>query len=399
LNICWLIPDDRGGGVASVALSCVRQAHASGHQATLLLALASTGWLDHEDQEDFLVDSLGLEPPARDAPAAILQWLRAHPQDFLVLNGCEQADAVIPYLPCTVRAVYVVHDTARRYWAPALRHEAVLDAIVAVSHTVGKQFDKRLQNPSKLRVIHNGSRFAPRPKSVTGRASDMLLCCGDNPTKGAYDALRLWRRLAQAGFKGDLHWFGRMEPRFERRVRTLPENNRVHLYGRRARSEIFATATRCRVLLMLSRVEPFGMTTVEAMSMGCLPVAWDIDTGTREIVNHDENGFFTPLGDTAALLDTVLRAIEAQPKLGLAAMKRARSDFDEKTMWRGYAKLFTELEFRPLSIRPSAGQAPPDYFPKSRFFQRFPASWRASIRACVGRSPRLGYWLRDLRGL
>ena len=82
MRICWLISDDRGGGVASVALSCVRQAHASGHEATLLLVLSSTGWLDQEDQNDFLLDSLGLELPAKDAPAAILRWLQVHPQEF-----------------------------------------------------------------------------------------------------------------------------------------------------------------------------------------------------------------------------------------------------------------------------------------------------------------------------
>jgi glycosyltransferase involved in cell wall biosynthesis len=385
--------------VASVALSCVRQAHASGHEATLLLVLSSTGWLDQEDQNGFLLDSLGLEPPAKHAPTAILRWLEVHPQNFVVINNCEQADVAIPYVPSAVRSVYVVHDTARRYWEPARRHESALDGIVAVSHTVARQFENQLCSRGKLRVIHNGSRFAPLPQSGMDRPSDILVCCGDNPTKGAYDALSLWNQLAQTEFKGELHWFGRMGPAFQRRIRMLPDSSRIHLYGRAPRSQIFARATCCRVLLMLSRVEPFGMTTIEAMSMGCLPVAWDIDTGTREIVNHDENGFFAPLGDTVALLDTVLRAIEAQPKLGLAAMKRARSDFDEKTMWRGYAKLFTELESRPLSIRPSEGQAPPDYVPKSRFFQRFPASWRASIRACVGRSPRLGYWLRDLRGL
>ena len=60
----------------------------------------------------------------------------------------------------------------------------------------------------------------------------MLVCCGDNPTKGAYDALRLWKQLAQTDFKGELHWFGRMEADFERRVRTLPDTTRIHLYGR-----------------------------------------------------------------------------------------------------------------------------------------------------------------------
>ena len=58
------------------------------------------------------------------------------------------------------------------------------------------------------------------------------------------------------------------------------------------------------------------MTTIEAMSMGCLPVAWNIDTGTREIVRHDETGLFAPLGDIVALSKTVLRAIEVQPRLG-----------------------------------------------------------------------------------
>ncbi len=398
MKVCWLIPDDRGGGIASVALSCVRQAHAAGHEATLLLVLPSTGWLDQEDQNGFLLDSLGLEPPTEAAPAAILRWLEVHPQDFLILNSCEQADVVIPYLPAAVRSVYVVHDTARRYWERALRHESALDAIVAVSQTVAGQFEKRLRDPSKLSVFHNGSLFSPPPKSVEGRPSDMLLCCGDNPTKGAYDALRLWKQLAQSDFKGELHWFGRMEPDFERRVRTLPSTTRIHLYGRRSRSEIFATAARCRVLLMLSRVEPFGMVTIEAMSMGCLPVAWNIDTGTREIVHQDETGLFAPLGDIVALSETVLRAIEAQPKLGLAAMRRARCDFNEKTMWRGYAKLFAELLSRPSALRVRAGQAPPPYAPAGRFFQRVPASWRAAIRAWVGRSPRLGYWLRDLRG-
>ena len=325
--------------------------------------------------------------------------MKAHPQDFLVLNGCEQADVVIPYLPSTVRPVYVVHDTARRYWEPALRHESVLDAIVAVSHTVAKQFAKRLRKPGKLRVIHNGSRFPPAPESVTRRPNHMLICCGDNPTKGAYDALRLWRQLIQIGFKGELHWFGRMESDFERCVRSLPYTSRIHLYGRRSRSEIFATAAHCRVLLMLSRVEPFGMITIEVMSMGCLPVSWNIDTGTREIVRQDETGLFAPLGAIVALSETVMRAFEAQPKLGFATMNRARCDFNEETMWGGYARLFEELVSRPSTLRVCAGQLPPTYAAAGRLFQRVPASWRIAIRSWVGRSPRLGYWLRDMRGI
>lgn len=409
MKLCWLIPDDRGGGVASVALSCARQAHAAGHEVTLLLVLPFTGWLAGEEvRAGFALESLALEPPAADTPAALLRWLREHPQDVLVLNGCEQADTAIPYLPAGVRVVYAVHDTAPRYWRAAVRHEADLDAIVAVSRVTADGFQAQLREPGKLRVIHNGSFFPPLPPSVGGpgtadpRPDDLLFLCGDNPTKGAHDLLRLWPRLARdaAGFTGHLHWFGRMEAAFARRVRALPgAAGRIHLHGRAPRAEVFAAAARCRVFLMLSRVEPFGMTTIETMSMGAVPVAWDVATGTREIVRDGESGLFAPLGDFAALAGAVRRTLADHEQFGVAARRVAREQFSEEAMWAGYAALLAEVAARPPSARTLAGQEPAPYQPPRRRFQALPAPVRRAVRAVVGASPRLGYWLRDKRGL
>jgi hypothetical protein len=161
MKLCWLVPDDRGGGVISVAMSCVRQARAAGHDAVMLLMLEPTGWL--EGVNGIRTASLGLKGLANETPRALMRWLEDHPQDVLLLNGGEQANPVIPYLPAGVRCLYVVHDTASRYWIDALTTEPDLHGIVAVSRTVADKFVHRLKKPDKLRVIHNGSIFPPHP--------------------------------------------------------------------------------------------------------------------------------------------------------------------------------------------------------------------------------------------
>lgn len=396
MNLCWLIPSDRSGGVSAVVLSACWEAARSAYTPTLLTVISPADPIDLESP--FTIASLHLHRPAYDTPPALLNWLENHPQDVLFINGCEQADAAVPYLQDRVRCVYVVHDTAPRYWMTAIREEANLDAIVAVSETVARQFRHRLQQPEKLSVIYNGFLFGDRPKSTDSRPDDLLFLGGENPTKGGFDLLDLWQTLVKLKFTGKLHWFGEIGSDFRAKIDRLPHRDRIHLYDFSPRDRIFATAAAAKVVLMLSRVEPFGMATIEAMGMGCVPVAWDIDTGTREIVTAHQSGLFAPLGNTAALARQVLLALQDYETLGSAALDVARSRFDSSVMWRNYASLVDTLAQTPPLTRRLAGQPPPPYQPPQRRFQQLPAPIRTAIRNFVGQHPRLGYWVRDLRG-
>ncbi len=397
MKLCWLISDDRGGGVASVALSCCRQAAKAENETTLLMLLPPTGWID--TSYAFRFSSLGLSDSAQEAPAAVLKWLESNPQDVLFLNDCEQADAVIPYLPPSLKCVYVVHDTAPQYWRTALSEEENLEAIVAVSETVASQFQHRLKKTIKLSVILNGCVFPEEPKPNDLRKDELIFLGGDNPFKGAFDILKLWKHLVQVEFSGKLHWFGSVEPKFRSRIDQLPNSEQIHVYGRVKRDLIFSTAASAKVLLMLSRVEPFGMTTIEAMSMGCVPVAWDIDTGTKEIVTANKTGLFAPLGNAPALARQVLQACNNYHAFSAAVIEHARTNFDEAVMWKGYESLINHISTLPPIERSKKDQRPTAYRPPVRRFQLLPPSVRSAIREFVGRSPRLGYWVRDLRGL
>jgi len=396
MKLCSLISDDRGGGVASVALSCCRQAAKAGNETTLLIVLSSTGWIG--TGHDFRAASLGLSGSAQEAPEKLLQWLEENPQDVLFLNGCEQADAVIPYLPSSLKCIYVIHDTAPRYWRTALSEEENLEAIVAVSETVASQFRYRLKQTRKLSVILNGCVFPEQPELKQLRQNELIFLGGDNPTKGACDVLKIWQQLVKLGFLGKLHWFGNVSPDFRDRIDQMPESGRVHVYGRVQRELIFSTAASAKVLLMLSRVEPFGMATIEAMSMGCIPVAWDIDTGTKEIVEANKTGLFAPLGNTQVLARQILVACDNYQVFGAAVIEHARSTFDESVMWKGYESLINHISTLQPIERSRKGQRPTDYKPPIRRFQLLPPSVRSVIREFVGRSPRFGYWIRDFRG-
>jgi hypothetical protein len=394
MRLCWLIPGDRSGGISPVALSCCRQAAKAGYETTMLLLTTPT-WVT---SENFLVSSLELKGGASETPFKLMQWLENNPQDVLLFNGCGELETVIPYLPSNIKCIYVVHDTIPGYWSKAVEEENNLEAIVAVSATVANKFRHRLKQSQKLSVIHNGCVFPEIPNLNSIRQDDLIFLGGENPTKGATDVIQLWVQLVQQNFPGKLHWFGNMTPEFQAKIRRLPNSECIHVYGYVSRDVIFSIAASAKVLLMLSRVEPFGMATIEAMSMGCVPVAWDIETGTKEITTANKTALFAPLGDIKFLAKQVLSACNNYQDFSAAVIERARTNFDETVMWKNYESLIHHISTLQPIERSKLNQPPTPYQTPVYRFQLFPPRLRSLIREIIGRSPALGYWLRDMRG-
>ncbi len=394
MKLCWLLPNDKSGGISPVVLSCCRQAAQAGHKTTMLF-LNKPSWLT---SNQFQVSSLGLPNGATETPKILLQWLEKNPQDVVVFNGCEEFDVIIPSLPANIKCVYVVHDTAPSYWLKALAEEDALEAIVAVSETVASKFRHRLNHPEKLSVIYNGCVFPELGKLNSLRQDDLIFLGGENPTKGAFDVLNLWKSLMKLDFKGKLHWFGNVTPKFITKIKQLPNYEQIEIYGYVSREIIFSTAASAKVILMLSRVEPFGMATIEAMGMGCIPVAWDVETGTKEIATANQTGLFAPLGDIQTLSQQIIYACGNYQTFSNPVIERARSNFNEAIMWKGYQSLINDISTLQPIHRSKQNQQPASYQPPVRRFQLLPAALRAVIRELIGRSPALGYWVRDLRG-
>jgi hypothetical protein len=133
------------------------------------------------------------------------------------------------------------------------------------------------------------------------------------------------------------------------------------------------------------------------MGMGCLPVAWDIPTGTKEIV-RDGAGYFAPLGDFEALSECVIRALREHPARYEETSRAVRADFSESAMWARFERALEAILATAPVKRELEGQSPPPYRPPFRVFQKLPQGLRLALRELAGRWPRLGFALRDFRG-
>ena len=169
------------------------------------------------------------------------------------------------------------------------------------------------------------------PKTSSERSDDLLFLGGEQLSKGLYDVLGLWSALDALDFRGSLHWYGNIGEDFRRLISRSAHADRIHLHGRQPRSQIFRQANASKVILVLSRGEPFGMVTIEAMGMGCVPIAWDVATGTKEVVPPGA-GMFAPLGDYAGCARLVLAACKDHASLSASLTAHARSKFSESAM-------------------------------------------------------------------
>jgi glycosyltransferase involved in cell wall biosynthesis len=193
--------------------------------------------------------------------------------------------------------------------------------------------------PKQPRILTVG-RFIARGLGHSKKQLELVQAFGDIIRRGGMDG---W----------ELQVVGGCEPsqrRYLAEVQRAAEGLPVHVHANAPRSlveELFATSSTFWVATGLGEddekapwlFEHFGITTVEAMAAGCVPVVID-KAGQREIVRHGTDGYrWTTLGELEALtrklaVDDVLRE-----RLAAAAVERAGAFSEEAfaARWRQIA--------------------------------------------------------------
>jgi len=74
----------------------------------------------------------------------------------------------------------------------------------------------------------------------------------------------------------------------------------VEMLGHLSRSQLYAQYEEAHILLFPTRFEGFGLSLIEAMVHGCVPVASRIPGVTDSVIRDTEDGLLAPIGDTQA---------------------------------------------------------------------------------------------------
>jgi glycosyltransferase involved in cell wall biosynthesis len=180
----------------------------------------------------------------------------------------------------------------------------------------------------------------------------LVLVGAKTPSKGQHEAIASLAALTRRGCDAHLELVGRNENGHERQLMQLSEELGV---SERVSFIEFdpnpaARFHKADVVLMCSRAEAFGRTTIEGMKAG-KPVVGAAAGATPELIRHGWNGYLYPPGDT----DELTKWLEAcdEDRAGIAEMGRrgqewARGTFNQERYGAGLeAALSSAVSERP----------------------------------------------------
>jgi glycosyltransferase involved in cell wall biosynthesis len=213
------------------------------------------------------------------------------------------------------------------------------DRVIAVSHFVRDYLYKKMGVPEeKISVVYYGADMsdssnndAIRPDMLTGpQKDDLLFTAGPiRPYKGFEDAIGAMGHLAKQGENGlSLVIAGHVSPQmsgYKKRLERLADkegvSDKVIWLGHLNPHEMNWCFKNCKVFLMTSRVESFGLVMLEAMLHGCMIVSAD-NPCLPEIMG--DAAVFYPPGSKKLLADAVRSVLSWPPEQRKAASDRAK---------------------------------------------------------------------------
>jgi len=401
IRVGSVISSLRAGGIGTVWRYCAGGLARQGGWDTTLISLHDRVEESSDVAAGCRTVCLGLED---NCARLFLNWLSKNPQDVLITSDVSRIESAYPFLPPNTRHIVHIHDFGRRYRSVALRYAPWIDAVACVAHHIENRLKPDLSRAGfkgLVRTVHNGANFPPLKPCIHNDGPLRLLFMGRlDPIKGVFDLVPLVKRLKRMGVPVLLNVVGGENQRLRRDLTAIGFEGVVAWHGHLSHEKCYEIAEQSDILLMASRKEPFGMVTIEAMSMGCVPMAYDVPSGSKEIIEHGRSGLLVPLGDIGVLAEEV-RALSINrhrlAELSTGAIERARGAFSAEVMSRNIAQFIQDVlaNARQHPAKREAGLPSPgpilDRNP-ARIYQTLPASLRGRIRTVVGNSPKLCYW-------
>jgi glycosyltransferase involved in cell wall biosynthesis len=315
---------------------------------------------------------------------AFLDWVNQEKVDVVIPNSQDNIVAAIPHLPSKVRYISVCHTISRGAYCLCRIHLERLSFVVAISERQMQDLEQGWRVPrTKLRLIPHGieyEKFFQGPRLRNDCQNLRLIYLGrlHDVDKGVMWLPPILREASnrEVPCTMDLVGEGPDLAELQNRFASSGLSGRVQFLGNRLPGEIPPILAHADIFLLPSRFEGFGLTLVEAMAAGCVPIATHLQGITDMIVEDGVSGFLCPLGQVKAFADKIAllhRDRERLRQMAAAAQRRVQEKFTLARMAADYDRLFTE----------ALAQPPIDYQVRPLEQLEYPRELSPTWRACV----------------
>ena len=225
------------------------------------------------------------------------------------------------------------------------------DAVTAVSRFLKKQTIDTFGVGEQIEVISNfvcsHDLIYTQPENQTTplhEVPSLIHVSNFRPVKRVLDVVKIYEKVRMTSpcnliLIGD----GPDRSEIETYCRKLPFWNDIHFLGKQNQVENYLAKS--SVFILPSETESFGLSALEAMSLG-VPVVATAIGGLPELIRDKIDGFLHPLGDidsmarsvSSLLQDKVLRS-----QMSVSSKKRAFDSFGEKHVIDAYEAIYQRV--------------------------------------------------------
>ncbi len=269
-----------------------------------------------------------------------------HSASAFLARAMQQSTRRLPYVT-TLHGTDITLVGSDRSYLPITRFSIEQsDGVTSISENLRQQTFDVLGVRKDIRVIHNFVncdlyRMAKEPHEGRPR---LLHISNFREVKRITDCVDILARVreevdCELWMAGD----GPDRGAAERLAFELDVHEHVRFLGKQ--NHIERLIPQCDMLLLPSRMESFGLSALEAMACGVIPVATRVG-GVPELITHAVNGFLEEVGDTRAQSKRVLEVLtnpELRNKMKWAARDTAESRFCTTKIIPRYEAFYQEV--------------------------------------------------------
>ena len=289
---------------------------------------------------------------------AFRRWVEEKEVDIVIPTYENNIIAAIPHLPERIRYITICHSVIRSAYVVSSRYPERLNFAVAIN----KVQEEKLHHvwkipPEKIRLIPNAidlMKFNGNRQKRTSNEAIKLIYIGNinHDIKGVLWLPPILKELSRLQISFFMHVAG-AGPDTERLHQAIAKNgmaDRVNLHGAQSQQAVIDLLSHGDILLTPSRFEGFGLVLVEAMAMGCVPIATRLKGITDMIVEDGVSGFLCPMGKTRVFAENIALLARNRKRLALmaeAARRKVVAEFGADRMADDYDALFSEALAQP----------------------------------------------------
>jgi glycosyltransferase involved in cell wall biosynthesis len=261
------------------------------------------------------------------------------------------------HLPASIRRIMIVHSTQPGTYGPAGSLRGFVHATVGVSPRIRDDLVRRRGfDTATTHCIYTGvdiGEFAPAARGPGDGLRLLYLGRIEERQKGVFWLPQIMSHLTQQPIS--LTIAGDGPDLVELRRRCAPLGDRVRFLGGVPRHEVPAVLMKHDVMVMPSRWEGLGLSLVEAMAAGCVPVVSDLKGVTDSVITHKVDGLLFRVGDAAEAARQIMTLAHDFRKLMVmseAARTTVAQRFGLEMMGHAYAGLIANIRDADLSMAP-----------------------------------------------